>query len=223
MTAKIIVVDDDPEFPLYLRAVLAHSDCQITAVGSALNAVSAVINADPDLVILDIMMPHINGWQICKRLRTISDVSVLICTVLTGSTNVAKGLQLGADDYVSKLCHVEELQARVEALLRRAKPASVQQAPRLVDVGNGLSLDLERRAAVVRRQVVELTPIEFQLLACLAQRQGQATSYNELWQEVWGYDDLPDKRVIHKALSRLREKIGKDKLVCVRGWGYLLQ
>ena len=158
MAVEIVVVDDDLNLVGYIREVFAHRGYRIAGVCSARDALQVVVNTDPDLVILDILMPHIDGGETCRRLRTISDVPILVFTVLGGNANAAKGLGLGADDYLDKLCRVEELRARVEALLRRSKRSPASREPRLHVVGDELSVDFEKRAAIVRGQMVELTP-----------------------------------------------------------------
>lgn len=222
MTAKIVVIDDDPDFVGYVREVLVHSGYRITGVCSPLAALRVVADADPDLVILDIMMPHVDGWEICRRLRAISDVPILMFTGLGGSSHAAQGLQLGADDYLDKSCCIEELRARVEALLRRSKRSSPSKGPTHIIVDDELRLDLGKRAAIVQGRVVRLTPTEFRLPACLAERPGHLRTYAELWCEVWNYQGLTDKGLIQRTVSNLARKVGRDKIRCIREQGYYL-
>ncbi|MCP4544261.1 MAG: response regulator transcription factor [Chloroflexi bacterium] len=222
MSARIIVIDDDVTFATYVRAALGRYGHRVTAFESARDGVWAVASTAPDLVILDVMMPEMNGWEVCQRLRVISDVPILMCTALGYGLNAAKGLSLGADDYVTKACLPQELHARVKALLRRAALMRAVPVPPLFVVDDALHLDLERKMAWLGGQTVKLSPLEFQLLAYMAHSQGQTAAYDELWSHVWDYAGVPDKGLIQRTVSNLRRKVGKERITSVRGHGYCL-
>jgi two-component system KDP operon response regulator KdpE len=178
----------------------------------------------PDLVILDIMMPDMDGWTVCQRIREVSDVPVIFMTALGAEKDVVRGLQLGADDYIVKPFGAKELVARIQAVLRRHKPDAQHEHT----YTNGkLFINLDTHQVSVDGQNVELTPIEFKLLACLAEQEGKVLAHRFLLNQVWGPDYEDDRQYLKLYIWYLRQKIEDDpndpKLILTqRGAGYRL-
>src|SRR5215472_5846313 len=176
MAELVLVIEDEAHVQELVSYTLQGAGYRVLVVDRGLSALDAARRAAPDLVVLDIRLPDVDGWEVCRRLRAESDVPILIMTALAEDESLVKGLRLGADDYMSKPFSPVVLTARVQALLRRAAPAPKS---RLIEM-RGLTLDLG--SAEVRRGegVVHLTPTEFRLLAALARRPGQVVSPGEL-------------------------------------------
>jgi DNA-binding response OmpR family regulator len=221
----ILVVEDEAHVRELVSYTLQGAGYRVLAVDTGHAALEAARRMPPELVLLDIRLPDLDGWEVCRRLRAESDVPILMMTALADDESLVKGLRLGADDYVSKPFSPMVLAARVQALLRRAAP-KVQS--RLVEL-HGLTLDLA--SAEVRRgdTVVHLTPTEFRLLAALARRPGQVVSPGELMRLAQGYD-VPERdaqEIVKVHVRHLRHKIEPQLdhpryVLTVRGMGYML-
>lgn len=220
MAHKILIVDDDPAISEMLSIVLEADGFETVAVQDGAVAVETFEREQPDLVLLDLMLPGMNGIDICRAIRNHSQVPIVMLTAKTDTVDVVLGLESGADDYVNKPFKPKELVARIRARLRRTEK---EHAEHLV-VGD-LTIDVPGH--VVRRgsEQLALTPLEFDLLLELAQRPGQVLSREELLQTVWGYRNASDTRLVNVHVQRLRSKIELDpedpKIVrTVRGVGY---
>lgn len=222
---RILCAEDDPVTRLLLQRVLARV-YDVEAVEDGLAAVQAFERLPADMVVLDIMMPRMSGWEACKHLRTLSDVPIVFLTSLHNVDDIVKGFAIGADDYIAKPFAVEELLARIEAIFRRvtraARPANevLQRGP--------LRLDVTHHQAWIDEREVQLTPIEFGLLHYLASRPGQNVSKEVLFRNVWGYNFFGDTNLVEVGVRRLREKIERDAsrpqmILTVRGVGYRFQ
>ena len=165
MVAKIIVVGDNSNFVAHIHAAFARDGYQIIGAYSRWDVLRTMDSIDPDLIIVDVLMPHVEGWETCKYLRATSDVPVLMFAALDGCINVAKGRLPGADSEVNVSYRGEGLRAQVEALLQHGRQSPASRGPRLLIVDDELALDFERCAAIVRGQVVVLTLTEFRLLS----------------------------------------------------------
>lgn len=220
MAHKILIVDDDPAISEMLSIVLEADGFQTVAVQDGAQAVPTFEREQPDLVLLDLMLPGMNGIDICRAIRSQSQVPIVMLTAKTDTVDVVLGLESGADDYVNKPFKPKELVARIRARLRRTEK---EQTEHLV-VGD-LTIDVPGH--VVRRgsEQLALTPLEFDLLLELAQRPGQVLSREELLQTVWGYRNASDTRLVNVHVQRLRSKIELDPedpqiVRTVRGVGY---
>lgn len=221
-SATILVVDDEPVLLQTVRVYLEQAGftVQTTADGGAVLALARALH--PDLIILDIMLPGMDGLDILTRLRRESSVYVLMLTARAEESDKVVGLTLGADDYLTKPFSPGELVARVKAILRRGRDARGEEPPLIFD---RLRIDPEARRIWKGDAPVELTPTEFDLLYALARHPGRVLSREQLIEQVWGYDFYGDERVVDVHLGRLRKKIEDDDgdhplIATVRGVGY---
>ena len=219
MDATILVVEDDPDVRRLVMSLLRRAGAQGVEAEDGLGALRAFFQARPDLVILDIDLPEMDGWQVLQRLREISSVPVLMLTAQGAEPDKVRGLSGGADDYVTKPFGRRELIARVEALLRRADgPAEILSAADGV-----LTLDEAEHRVLVSGQAVELTPTEFRLLAILMRSPRQVITQDQLIEAVWG--GRADPKQLRLYFSYLRRKFRPfeiDPVETVRGVGYRL-
>jgi DNA-binding response OmpR family regulator len=221
MTEKILLVDDEPNLRETLALNLRSSGYQVVTTGDGVAALEYAQAEHPDLIILDLMLPELDGLTVCRRLRQISDVPVLVLTARTGELDKIVGLESGADDYMTKPFSLGELQARIRALLRRA---GSRQATEEVVAGD-LALNLVSRRAFLAGKELVLSPKEFSLLAELMRHQGAVLSRDLLLTRVWGFDYYGDSRTVDVHVRWIREKIESDpadptRIVTVRGIGY---
>jgi two-component system KDP operon response regulator KdpE len=223
MAEKILVIDDDPQIVMILATLLKHNGYEIIRAHGPEEGLRLAYNNHPDLVILDIMMPNMDGWEVCSRLRELSDVPIIFLSAKGEIRDVVKGLEMGADDYIVKPFENSELLARIKAHLRRA-PASAPAEE--LSFGNGeLVINFYRREVSVRGERIELTPKEFDLLACLATNAGRVMTRKELVIQAWGpqYTDATDslKPYIHYLRRKIeRDPARPDWILTSRGVGY---
>lgn len=222
---RILIVDDDPKLIELLRVAFERSGFSVVSANNGLQG-ERVFRSNPvDLVILDIMMPQRDGFELCRDLRALSNVPIIMLTARGEVDDVVKGLELGADDYISKPFNLKEVIARVQSALTRAdRLRGVEPATRVQAIG-GLSLDLDRGLATVRNTEIALTPIELELLHYMMMHAGRLLERETLLRDVWGYDYFGKTNLVDVAIRRLREKIESDPsqpvyLLTVRGQGY---
>jgi two-component system, OmpR family, response regulator MtrA len=222
MSQRVLVVEDEAKIAGLIAKNLEAIGlvCGIAADGRV--ALEQFQKETPDLVILDLMLPQIDGLEVCRRIRTDSRVPILMLTARRDEADVVLGLEVGADDYLTKPFGIRELVARVRALLRRAQPDETGE----VHVG-GLIVDPARRKTSLDGNEIELTTLEFDLLLFLAKRPGRVFTREQLLEHVWGRDRYVDVRSIDSLVSRLRRKIEPDHhstrlLQTVWGAGYRL-
>lgn len=210
MAEKILVVDDEEPIADILEFNLKKDGYQVELAFDGEQALAKAQSFQPDLVVLDIMLPKLDGWQVCQRLRQHSTVPIIMLTAKDEETDKVLGLELGADDYVTKPFSPRELLARIRALLRRVQSYKIQDG-NMVQLSFGdLSIDLESYEVQKRDQVIELTVREFELLKFLALSPGRVFSRETLLEKVWGYDFYGDIRTVDVTVRRLREKIEDD-------------
>ncbi len=223
MTVRVLHIDDDHRFAELVEAYLRQNGVSATHCSDGGRGLAALEASTYDAVLLDVMMPGMDGLEVCRRIRAKSDVPVLMLTAKGDETDRVVGLELGADDYLPKPCSPRELLARLRAVLRRARPDAL--SPRLA-VGP-VALDVKAREAWVNGQRVDLTALEFDLLLALARRAGRVISREALLEHA-GRDDSPTgERAVDVHISHLRQKLGDDpkspKLIkTVRGVGYVM-
>lgn len=220
MAPKILVVDDDPSISDMLTLVLETEGFDPVPVMDGNEAVPAFREHQPDLILLDLMLPGMNGVDICRAIRQESSVPIVMLTAKTDTVDVVLGLESGADDYVTKPFKPKELVARVRARLRRRD----DEPGEVIEVG-GLVIDVPGHAVSRGGREISLTPLEFDLLLALAQRPKQVFSREELLEKVWGYRHSSDTRLVNVHVQRLRSKIEQDPenpriVLTVRGVGY---
>lgn len=208
MGEKILTIDDNPQLVEMLRLCLEKQDYKVIAAYSGSEGLRKFRENHPDLVILDIMMPDMDGWEICRSLREMSpDVPILILTVLKEKASIVRGLAVGADGFVVKPFRSGELLARIQALLRRANMTKVSSnRSSFYDDGN-LAIDFERQQVYLRGQPVNLSPTEFRLLACLVRNAGQVVPHKTLLTWVWGPKYADETHYVKLYIRYLRQKI----------------
>ncbi len=222
---KILVVDDEPPIVEVLRYNLQRASYEVVVACDGEEALSLARFEQPDLILLDLMLPKLDGAEVFRILRRERDVPVIMLTALDGEVDRIVGLELGADDYVVKPFSVRELLARVRNVLRRVTPLP-EEGPQPLRAGE-LVVDPARYEAYVGPAPLELTTLEFQLLHALAARAGRVLSRELLLEEVWGYTYTGDLRVVDAAIKRLRGKLreaaaDREFIETVRGVGYKL-
>ena len=231
---KILVADDEASIRRILEARLSMIGYEIVTAADGEEAIAAFNKHNPDLIVLDVMMPKIDGYGVAREIRRTSDVPIIILTALGDVSERITGLELGADDYVIKPFSPKELEARVKAVLRRtgvketAAPA-VKTAKNVITTGS-IRIDTARRQVFRKNERIRLTGMEFSLLELLVNNSGQAYSRNEILQHVWSYppDHRIDTRVVDVHISRLRSKLETDPanpelILTARGIGYMFQ
>ena len=221
MTAKIVVVEDEPTIAEAVAARLRADGHTVLVSGDGLDAVALCRRERPDLVVLDLMLPGLDGYEVCRQVQAERPVPVLVLTARGEETDVVVGLRLGADDYMTKPFSPRELSARVEALLRRASRRPDAEAP--LRAGE-VELDPVTRRVHRRGQEVHLTPTEFDLLARLAHRPGAVLTREQLLADVWGWRDAGSTtRTVDSHVAALRRKLGDDVVRTVVGVGYAVR
>ncbi|MFO0550713.1 MAG: response regulator transcription factor [Polyangiaceae bacterium] len=219
MTARVLIVDDDLRLHELLSSYLAQNGFEVEKALDGASALAKLEIATFDVVLLDVMMPGMDGLEVCRRIRRKSDVPVVMLTARGDETDRIVGLEIGADDYLPKPFNPRELLARVKAILRRIRPEA--EGERLA-VGP-LSLDLHGRRATMSEKVIDLTGIEFDILVALAKRAGQVIARDRLLAFAGRGDVVVAERTIDVHISHLRSKLGDPNLIkTVRGIGYVL-
>jgi DNA-binding response OmpR family regulator len=224
MEPRILLVEDDERIRQALGLALADEGCEVLEAQSGEDALELLASATVDLVLLDLMLPGVDGLAVCRRLRSRGDLPIIIVTARSDTTDVISGLEAGADDYVTKPLVASELAARIRALLRRRRPAREGFTGSWLHVGE-LEIRPDEGVVCRGRDEVHLTRTEFRLLVELAAVDGRVVTREELLQRVWGYDYFGDTRLLDVHIRRLRRKIEPDPddptlVLTVRGVGY---
>ena len=218
-TAKILVIDDEQSIIDLVTAYLRQAGYEVYTAMDGPAGLKAARAYKPDLVVLDVMLPGMDGVELLARLRRESEVYVIMLTAKSEETNKIVGLSVGADDYLTKPFSPRELVARVKAALRRMRVGGAGEAAALSF--RRVRIDTGRRQAWVDDQPVELTAIEFDLLKTLAEHRGLVLSREQLLEQVWGYDFYGEERVVDVHIGHIRQKLGDEGfIVTVRGVGY---
>ena len=217
----VLVVDDERNIVELVRLYLEKEGFNVVAASDGEQALFQYERSDPDLVVLDLMLPKMDGFEVCRELRRRGDVPILMLTARSEDIDAIVGLELGADDYVTKPFNPRALVARVKAILRRTDVTAKGGRP--IQVGN-LRIDPRRREASVANRPLELRAREFELLAALARDPGVVLSRDALLEDVWGTDFPGETRTVDVHVAELRKKLGHDgpQLETVRGIGYRL-
>ena len=205
MTEKILIIDDNPDLLRVVQLCLARENYEVFTAQNGKEGLQRTYSTQPDLVILDVMMPGMDGWDVLSRLREMSDVPVIMLTAKGREADIVRGLSLGADDYMTKPFGAAELIARVQALLRRNRMPAAQRVTRYQD--NGLLIDLERHEVRVKGTPVDLTPTEFRLLSVLVQNAGKVVPHHTLLTKVWGEEYAKEVHYLKLYIRYLRQKL----------------
>ncbi|MFN2614115.1 MAG: response regulator [Actinomycetota bacterium] len=216
----ILIVEDEDNIASLVSMYLGNEGFAVERVADGARALDAVERIRPDLVLLDVMLPGKNGIDICRELRARASTPVIMLTARDGEVDRVLGLELGADDYVTKPFSPRELVARVKAVLRRAQPAATETGERLAIPP--VAIDTARREVKVGDRLVELTAREFDLLAFLVRNRGIVFSRDRLLERVWGYERMVDTRTVDTHVKSLRQKLGDGGAIIhtSRGVGY---
>ncbi|HJX13334.1 MAG TPA: response regulator transcription factor [Dehalococcoidales bacterium] len=226
--SKILIVEDDPNLLSTLGYNLRREGYDVVTAADGADALDSARREKPDLIILDVMLPTLSGFEVCRILRRDMTVPIMMLTAKTEETDKVVGLEIGADDYMTKPFSMRELLARTRAMLRRSRMAGPEPAAGKTLKINDLEIDLARHRARLRGATLELTPKEFDLLAFLAGHRGFVFTREQLLEKVWGYDFAGDTRTVDVHVRWLRQKIEPDPhrpryLVTIRGTGYKLE
>ena len=221
---RVLVVDDDRTIADSVAARLRAEGLEVQTAADGPGAVAACRAGDPDLVVLDVMLPGFDGLEVCRRIQAVRPVPVLMLTARAEETDLLVGLGVGADDYLVKPFSMRELVARVHALLRRTdRAAQLTRSPSEVVVVGDLQLDLAERRVRRGSEEVHLTRTEYDLLAYLAARPRAAVGREVLLAELWGWGDAGGSRTVDSHVKALRRKLGSDLIRTVHGVGYALE
>ncbi len=219
--AKILVIDDEPSIVNLVSAYLKPEGYEVHTAADGPAGLKAARAFKPDLIVLDVMLPGMDGIELLSRLRRESDVYVILLTARTEETDKLVGLSVGADDYVTKPFSPRELTARVKAALRRMKAGPGSGAEGGVLSFRSLRIDIDARQVTVDERPVELTAIEFDLLRVLAENRGRVLTREQLLEKVWGGEYFGEMRVVDVHLGHVRQKLGDGGFITtVRGVGY---
>ncbi|RJE89002.1 DNA-binding response regulator [Paenibacillus sp. 1011MAR3C5] len=227
MRPHIVVVDDDERIISMLRRSLAFEGYEVTTASNGAEGLKTLLTVDPDLIILDVMMPQIDGWEVCRRIRESgSAVPIMMLTAKDDVIDRVKGLDLGADDYLVKPFALEELLARARALLRR-KSDKLDETSSHQLAFEDLILDMDAREAIRSGRRIELTSKEYDLLLLFMQNPRRVLTRDAIMEKIWGFDFSGESNVLEVYIAMLRQKVeeggGKRIIQTVRGTGYVLR
>jgi len=220
----ILVVDDEERMARFIRLNLEHDGFQVVEAYRGMKALQEYRDSLPDLVLLDVMLPDINGFEVLEMIREISNVPVIMLTAKGEEDDRVKGLELGADDYITKPFSPRELVSRVRAVLRRIDSSS-SDSSEVIDVDGRLKLDFSRREIWVNDELVKLRPTEYRLLYHLVKNAGWVLTYDQLLSRVWGYEYRDEPHYVRLYINYLRQKLEEDPsnpkyILTERGVGY---
>ena len=204
MKTKILVVDDDPNIRQLVSLYLEKEGFEVSAAERGDEAVKAFRASPPNLMLLDVMLPGMDGWQVCREVRKISNIPIIMLTAKDETFDKVLGLELGADDYIVKPFDMKELVARIKAVTRRFQAA---EAPEKELVFPGLTINISQYTVTYMGKALEMPPREIELLYFLASHPGMVFTREQLLEQVWGYDYFGDSRTVDVHVKRLREKL----------------
>jgi len=221
---RILVVDDEERMARFIHLNLDHDGFQVIEAYRGMQAIQILRDSLPDLIILDVMMPDIDGFEALKMIREVSSVPVIMLTAKGEEDDRVRGLELGADDYVTKPFSPRELVSRVRAVLRRNEAVGIP-SKELIEVDDRLKIDFGRREIWVEGKLVKLRPTEYRLLYHLVQNAGWVLTYDQILSKVWGYEYRDEPHYVRLYINYLRQKIEKDPanpvyILTERGVGY---
>ena len=221
---RILVVDDEERMVRFIRMNLEHDGFQVNEAFNGKQAIQKLRDVTPDLILLDIMMPDLDGFEVLETVREISNVPVIMLTAKGEEDDRVRGLERGADDYVTKPFSTRELVSRIRAVLRRTEGASGSMHG-LLEIDDRLKIDFDRREIWLEGKLVKLRPTEYRLLFHLVQNAGWVVSHDQLLQKVWGYEYRDEPHYVRLYINYLRQKLEKDPadhryILTERGVGY---
>ncbi len=219
--AKLLIVDDEEKIREVVKEYAEFDGYEVTEAGDGMEAISLCRLHNYDLIIMDIMMPKLDGFSACKEIRKASSIPIIMMSARGEEYDKLFGFELGIDDYVTKPFSPKELMARVNAVLSRSAPAEKRESASVMTFGD-LVIDILGRSVSVKGEKIELTPKEYDLLFYLVENRNIALSRDKLLRDVWGYDFFGDDRTIDTHIKNLRNNLGpyRDMIVTLRGVGY---
>jgi len=220
---KILIVDDEPSIRNLIAAYLKAEGYTVYTISDGLSVINTTREIKPDLIILDIMLPGMDGLDVLTRLRHESNVYVILLTAKTEETDKIIGLSIGADDYLTKPFSPRELTARVKSALRRLQKDELQNPESEVLKFKQIIIDVDAHRVLVNGISIQLTATEFTILLLLARNRGRVLTREQILESLWGYGFIGDTRVIDVHLGHIRQKIGDGLISTVRGLGYLFE
>jgi DNA-binding response OmpR family regulator len=226
MTPRILVIDDEPRYVRLMEANLKTEGFEVIKANDGQSGIELIVNQNPNLVLLDIMMPKMDGFATCQRIREFSMVPILMVTAKGEERDRVRGLNLGADDYIVKPFSAMELLARVRAVLRRAE-RTVETSYQAIFNHDELQIDLARAEVFQNQKIVYLSATEYRILIQLAQNVGKVIPSEQLLRDVWGNEYITDKEILWVSISRLRQKLEENPhepkhIVTRSGLGYIM-
>ncbi|MFQ3536360.1 MAG: response regulator transcription factor [Aggregatilineales bacterium] len=222
---RVLVVDDEPRMIGFIRMNLELEGFQVIEATDGIRALEAIRTQLPDIVLLDVMMPNLDGFETLRMLREFSNLPVIMLTAKGEEDDKVKGLELGADDYITKPFGPRELSSRIRAVLRRAESAATTPERAILKIDDRLSVDFNRRAVIVNGELIKLRPTEFRLLYHLIENAGWTVTHEQILAKVWGYEYRDETHYVRLYVNYLREKIEEDPahpkyILTERGVGY---
>ena len=224
---KILIIDDDADLLQLVSLLFKKAGAVVFTARDGLEGISKLFAHRPNLIILDVMMPGHNGFEVCARIRQVSDAPLIMLTALNDEQEMLRGLEAGADDFLSKPFNAEILLARARAVLRRGNHPNTQLASFRYNDGF-LSIDIERRDVLIKGKRVKLTPVEFSLLVYLARNGGKVLTFQQILSNVWGNEYLGSVDYVHVYISHLRRKLEEKTkspsyIATIHGVGYIFE
>lgn len=221
MQSKVLLADDDPNVREIIRLYFNKQQIELLEVGDGKRAIELALDETVDAVILDVMMPEIDGFEVCREIRKHSDVPIIMLTAKDEEFDRVLGLELGADDYVTKPFSPRELVARIKAIYRRLQPRDLpEEEPLHIIAFDGLQIDKQRREVTVSGEKVAFRPKEFDLLAYMAKYPGTVFTREQLLEQVWGFDFFGDVRTVDVHIKKIRERLKSLGFECIHTvWG----
>ncbi len=224
---KILIIDDDPDFLKWISLIFKEAGAQTFTARDGLEGMGTLFTQQPDLIILDIMMPDLDGFQICHRIRQFSNTPLMMISALEQDRLLLQGLEAGADDFLSKPINPEILLARARAVMRRSRQKNA--GPDVFNYDDGrLVIDFEKHRVLIEDKEIKLTPVEFRLLAYMATNVSRVLSYEQILFNIWGNEYMGNDDYVHVYVSYLRSKIEQDPkepryIQSIHGIGYIFE
>ncbi len=210
MSHKLLLIDDSQDMQKLVGMFLERDGYEVIRASNGKEGLRQLARSQPDLILLDIMMPEVDGWETCRRIREVSPIPIIMLTAKSQERDIVRGLEMGADDYVTKPFDPSELRARIQSLLRRThEMATEEKSPQILDDG-WLYIDLGNRVVKANNQAIDLTPTEFRLLSALVQRLDCVIPHRQLLRQVWGPEYTDETHYLKLYIRYLRQKLEKD-------------
>jgi len=224
---KVLLIDDDADLLQLAGLIFKKAGAQIVTARDGLEGMSKLFGHQPNLIVLDVMMPGINGFEVCGRIRQVSAAPIIMLTALNHEREMLRGLEAGADDFLSKPFNADILLARAKTVLRRSEQLNSQH--NAIEYNDGyLNIDFERRHILIKGKRIKLTPIEFRLLVHLARNTGKVLTFQQILTSVWGPEYRGSVDYVHVYISHLRNKIEENAkspryILTIHGVGYIFE